>query len=302
MKSTQLFRLLIIVLVICISKTNIFSQGQFFMTGKITSREANSSSQKITESLPMNKDKSVKKDTTNKRKLILGFFFSKGMKSKTYGDSIWKEYKKGDTTSNILDRAPTHIGIGANGEPILASEIFAGLLGNWRLAFGATVVGNAGSDTSKTEKSAQTFFTGGGNGFLTASLPLLHYDSDRKNGQPRGRYIYAVLFNPKVAGNLPKGGSSNSISDWAIDLGLEGHTQFATSNQEIGLLFKFRVAQVWGNKEYINAISTNNNFIYLQTSVGLILGKSVLLNINLSPLVSNKKGTIPSTIGVQLKF
>jgi hypothetical protein len=298
MKSTQLFRLLIIVLMICISKNTTFSQGQFFMTGKKTSRETNSSPQKFTESKPKSKADSAKKDTT-KRKLILGLFFSKGMK--TYGDSIWKEYKKGDTTSSILDRSPTHIGLGANGEPILASELFAGLLGNWRLAFGATVVGNADSDTSKTAKSAQTFFTGGGNGFLTASLPLLHYDSDRKNGQ-RGRYIYAILFNPKVAGNLPKGGSSNSISDWAIDLGLEGHTQFATSNQEIGLLFKFRVAQVWGNKEYINAISTDNSFAYLQLSGGLILGKSVLLNINFSPSVSNKKGAIPSTIGVQLKF
>ncbi len=278
---------------ICFHRNTAFTQGQFFMTGK-----ANTSLKKSVLLDQKTESNFVEKDTT-KRKLILGFLFSKGMK--TYGDSIWKDYKKGDTTSNILERAPTHIGIGANGEPILASELFVGLLGNWRLAFGATVVGSAGSDTSKTEKSAQTFFTGGGNGFLTASLPLLHYDSDRKDGQ-RGRYIYALLFNPKVAGNLPKGGSSNKVTDWAVDLGIEGHTQFATSNQEIGLLFKFRAAQVWGNKEYINAISTGESFTYIQVSGGLILGKSVLLNINFSPLVSNKKGTIPSTIGVQLKF
>ena len=91
MKSTQLSKLLIIVLVISISKTHCFSQGQFFMTGKKTSRGANSSPQKNADSPLTDNDKSAKKDTA-KRKLILGFLFSKGMK--TYGDSLERVQKR----------------------------------------------------------------------------------------------------------------------------------------------------------------------------------------------------------------
>ena len=76
MKSTQLSKLLIIVLLIIISKTHCFSQGQFFITGKKTSRGANPSPQKNADSPLTDNDKSAKKDTA-KRKLILGLFLIK---------------------------------------------------------------------------------------------------------------------------------------------------------------------------------------------------------------------------------
>lgn len=184
---------------------------------------------------------------------------------------------------------------GFNGQ--VYSELLADKVGNGKLSLGG-VITDAKNDSSR---NINNFMAGGGNLVINYALPLFwNYTKIVKA---------AVFFCPRTGLNFPKLQENQKLENWNLDIGIESQIEITGENKSIGLILKNRAAVCGGSKEYIRSFRADEkkSFAYLQFSGGIIIKKSLLLNINFKPVIGGKnsddfKKTNYSSIGLQTYF
>jgi hypothetical protein len=217
--------------------------------------------------------------------------------AKTAKDSENKSLKTDFFKKDSIQK-PVQFSVGQGGfNGQVYSELLADKVGSGKLSLGG-VITDAKNDSSR---NINNFMAGGGNLVINYALPMFWNDTKIVKA--------AVFFCPRSGLNFPKLKENQRLENWNLDIGFETQIEIVGENKNIGLVIKNRTAICGGSKDFMSSFRADEKktFGYLQFSGGIIIKKSLLVNLNFKPLIGGKISeaftkTNYSSIGLQTYF